>query len=47
MKTTGCMAALEAERLISEEEIDDPEIPSGEEHVPSDALAGYLGADKQ
>ncbi len=41
------MAALEAERLISEEEADDPSIPAGEEHTPSDALAGYTGTDKE
>jgi thioredoxin reductase (NADPH) len=39
---TGCMAALEAERLISEEEAEDNEIPAGEKHVPSEALTGYL-----
>lgn len=39
---SGCMAALEAERLISEEEAEDPEIPEEEKHIPSDALAGYL-----
>jgi hypothetical protein len=36
------MAALEAERLISEEESEDPAIPEEEKHIPSDALAGYL-----
>jgi thioredoxin reductase (NADPH) len=38
----GCMAALEAERLISEEEADDPSISAENVHVPSDALAGYM-----
>jgi len=36
------MAALEAERLISEEEAEDHEIPVEEKHVPSEALTGYL-----
>ncbi|KAJ9125693.1 hypothetical protein QFC22_000656 [Naganishia vaughanmartiniae] len=44
---SGCMAALEAERLISEEEAEDDHIPIEEKHIPSDALTGYLGADKQ
>lgn len=44
---SGCMAALEAERLISEEEAEDNEIPAGEKHVPSEALTGYLGTDKE
>ncbi|KAJ9109358.1 thioredoxin-disulfide reductase [Naganishia friedmannii] len=44
---SGCMAALEAERLISEEEAEDDAIPVEEKHIPSDALTGYLGADKQ
>jgi len=39
---TGCMAALEAERLISEEEAEDHEIPVEEKHIPSEALTGYL-----
>ncbi|KAJ9106013.1 thioredoxin-disulfide reductase [Naganishia cerealis] len=39
---SGCMAALEAERLISEEESEDPEIPEEEKHIPSDALTGYM-----
>lgn len=39
---SGCMAALEAERLISEEESDDSEIPEEQKHIPSDALTGYL-----
>jgi thioredoxin reductase (NADPH) len=37
------MAALEAERLISEEEAEDESIPTTEVHVPAN---GYLGADK-
>lgn len=41
---SGCMAALEAERLISEEEAEDDAIPSTEVHVPAN---GYLGADKE
>lgn len=44
---SGCMAALEAERLISEEEADDPSITAENVHVPSDALTGYMGADKE
>lgn len=39
---SGCMAALEAERLISEEEADDDSVPVQEKHVPSEALTGYL-----
>jgi thioredoxin reductase (NADPH) len=35
------MAALEAERLISEEEADDPSIATEDVHIPSDALTGY------
>jgi len=38
---TGCMAALEAERLLAEEEVHDA---TGEVHVPE---PGYLGADKE
>ena len=38
------MAALEAERLISEEEAEDEEIPTDKVHVPSE---GYMGADKE
>ena len=41
---SGCMAALEAERLISEEEAEDEEIPVEQVHVPA---YGYLGADKE
>jgi len=41
---SGCMAALEAERLISEEEAEDEQIPAEEVHMPSN---GYLGADKE
>lgn len=41
---SGCMAALEAERLISEEEADDENIPAEEVHVPAQ---GYMGADKE
>lgn len=40
---SGCMAALEAERLISEEEADDEHIPAQEVHVPAN---GYMGTDK-
>lgn len=40
---SGCMAALEAERLISEEEAEDDSIPPEEVHVPAQ---GYMGADK-
>lgn len=40
---SGCMAALEAERLISEEEAEDESIPAEEVHVPAEH---YLGADK-
>jgi thioredoxin reductase (NADPH) len=39
---SGCMAALEAERLISEEESEDNEIPVEEKHIPSEALTGYM-----
>lgn len=39
---SGCMAALEAERLISEEEAEDDNVPVQEKHVPSEALTGYL-----
>ena len=38
------MAALEAERLISEEEAEDESIPAEEVHMPSN---GYMGADKE
>jgi len=41
---SGCMAALEAERLISEEEAEDESIPAEKVHVPAE---GYLGADKE
>jgi len=41
---SGCMAALEAERLISEEEAEDESIPAEEVHVPAQ---GYMGADKE
>ncbi|WWD06956.1 thioredoxin reductase [Kwoniella europaea PYCC6329] len=41
---SGCMAALEAERLISEEEAEDDEIETEDVHVPSE---GYMGADKE
>lgn len=41
---SGCMAALEAERLISEEEAEDESIPADKVHVPAE---GYLGADKE
>ncbi|CAD6590334.1 MAG: thioredoxin-disulfide reductase [Tremellales sp. Tagirdzhanova-0007] len=41
---SGCMAALEAERLISEEEAEDETIPVEQVHVPA---YGYLGADKE
>lgn len=41
---SGCMAALEAERLISEEEAEDDSIPAEEVHVPAE---GYMGADKE
>lgn len=41
---SGCMAALEAERLISEEEAEDDSIPTEEAHVPAQ---GYMGADKE
>ena len=41
---SGCMAALEAERLIAEEEAEDESIPAEEVHVPAE---GYLGADKE
>lgn len=40
---SGCMAALEAERLISEEEAEDESIPAEEVHMGS---YGYLGTDK-
>lgn len=39
---SGCMAALEAERLIAEEEAEDDEIPQTEKHVPSEAMTGYM-----
>ena len=38
------MAALEAERLISEEEAEDAEISAEDVHVPAN---GYMGADKE
>lgn len=38
------MAALEAERLISEEEADDEHIPAEQVHVPAN---GYMGTDKE
>ena len=38
------MAALEAERLISEEEAEDESIPTEQVHVPAE---GYMGADKE
>jgi thioredoxin reductase (NADPH) len=41
---SGCMAALEAERLIAEEEADDESIPAEEVHVPANQ---YMGADKE
>ena len=41
---SGCMAALEAERLISEEEMEDESIPTEQAHVPA---TGYMGADKE
>lgn len=41
---SGCMAALEAERLISEEEADDEHIPASEVHVPAN---GYMGTDRE
>ncbi|ORX39244.1 hypothetical protein BD324DRAFT_618976 [Kockovaella imperatae] len=41
---SGCMAALEAERLISEEEAEDENIPTDKVHVPTE---GYMGADKE
>ena len=41
---SGCMAALEAERLIAEEEADDESIPADKVHVPAE---GYMGADKE
>lgn len=41
---SGCMAALEAERLISEEEAEDDAIPTEGVHVPAN---GYMGADKE
>lgn len=41
---SGCMAALEAERLISEEEAEDDSIPAEKVHVPAE---GYMGADKE
>ena len=41
---SGCMAGLEAERLIAEEEADDEEVPTENVHVPP---PGYLGTDKQ
>ncbi|WVQ73756.1 thioredoxin reductase [Cryptococcus sp. DSM 104548] len=41
---SGCMAALEAERLISEEEADDEEIKTEDVHVPSQQ---YMGTDKE
>lgn len=41
---SGCMAALEAERLISEEEAEDPAIPVEEVHMPQEH---YLGGDKE
>ncbi|KAK8844130.1 thioredoxin reductase [Kwoniella newhampshirensis] len=40
---SGCMAALEAERLISEEEADDDSIAAEDVHVPAEH---YMGADK-
>jgi len=41
---SGCMAALEAERLISEEEAEDESIPAEEVHMPTQQ---YMGADKE
>lgn len=41
---SGCMAALEAERLIAEEEAEDESIPEGQVHVPAEH---YMGADKE
>ena len=41
---SGCMAAREAERLISEEEAEDEQIAPEDVHMPS---SGYLGADKE
>ncbi|RXK38467.1 thioredoxin reductase [Tremella mesenterica] len=41
---SGCMAALEAERLISEEEAEDGEIDTADVHVPAN---GYMGTDKE
>jgi pyruvate/2-oxoglutarate dehydrogenase complex dihydrolipoamide dehydrogenase (E3) component len=41
---SGCMAALEAERLIAEEEAEDESIPTENLHVPADH---YMGADKE
>lgn len=38
------MAALEAERLIAEEEADDESIPAEKVHVPAQ---GYMGTDKE
>ncbi|KAK4683543.1 thioredoxin reductase (NADPH), partial [Tremellales sp. Uapishka_1] len=40
---SGCMAALEAERLISEEEADDESIAPEDVHVPAEH---YMGTDK-
>lgn len=38
---SGCIAALECERLLAEEEVEDA---TGEPHVPE---PGYLGTDKE
>jgi thioredoxin reductase (NADPH) len=38
------MAALEAERLIAEEEAEDDAIPADQVHVPAEH---YMGADKE
>ncbi|OWZ39587.1 thioredoxin reductase [Cryptococcus neoformans] len=41
---SGCIAALEAERLISEEEADDESLQTEDVHVPAEH---YLGTDKE
>lgn len=41
---SGCMAALEAERLISEEEAEDESVATEKVHVPAEH---YMGADKE
>lgn len=41
---SGCMAALEAERLISEEEAEDESVATENVHVPAEH---YMGADKE